>query len=207
MPTLFSDLQMDPVTGDLDLSGNEMHLITSNQISLRQRLWVKFSVWTGDWFFDESFGFPYRTFISKKVMKSVLDGRIKQTAREEPDVLDITSFSSSMEVSSRSYECYMTVTTSEGEDINIAFTGSSQFAYPTPPDGNVTLCGDNQWIKWQNKLYYLINFRLPIYGDATWYNQWSVQDPIGYRRQIMGTEDHRGVTTQRSEMIATGGKK
>ncbi|AXN57971.1 hypothetical protein [Acinetobacter phage ABPH49] len=204
MPTLFSDLQMDPVTGDLDISGDGLNLITSNQISLRQRLWIKFSVWAGDWFFDESFGFPYRTFISKKVMKSVLDGRIKQTVREEPDVIDITSFNSAMEASSRSYECYMTVTTNEGEDINIAFTGSSQFAYPTPPEDGVTLCGDNQWIKWQNKLYYLINFRLPIYGDATWYNKWSVQDPITATRSGIGTQDGRGISTQDGKLIERG---
>jgi hypothetical protein len=201
MTTLFSDLQMDPLTGDLDISGGELNLITSNQISLRQRLWIRFSVWTGDWFFDESFGFPYRTFIGKKVMKAVLDGRIKQTVREETDVLDITSFSSKMEVVSRSYECYMTVTTRDGVNTNIAFTGGNDYAYPTPPEGSVNLCGDDRWITWQNKLYYLINFRLPQYGDATWYNTWSVQKPITQTRVGISTEDGRGISTEDGRLI------
>jgi hypothetical protein len=206
MPTLFSDFTLD-ASGDLDFSGNGMNLIESNQVSLRQRLYIRFNVWTGDWYFDESFGFPYRTFISKKTMKAVLDNRIKSTVRLEPDVISIVDFRSVMTVTSRSYECYFTVTTREGEEINLAFLGADTYEYPTPPDGNITLCGDdNQFITWQNRLYYLINFRLPIYGDATWYNVWAGQEPLGYRKKALGANgSDKGISTQKNELIRTGG--
>ena len=48
MATLYSDLLMDPVTGDLDVSEG-LKLIESNQVSLRERLWLRFNVWQGDW--------------------------------------------------------------------------------------------------------------------------------------------------------------
>lgn len=173
MTTSYVDFSLDPSTGDLDLSGNDLTLISSNQLSLRQRIFLRFAIWNGDWYFDETFGFPYRTFIPKRTVQAVLDGRIKEEVRSEPDVLEISSFESTMDVVSRSYACYFTVTTAEGEEVSLAFLGSDSYSYPTPPDSNVTLCGDEGTIiTFKNKLYYLINFRLPAYGDSTWNNRW-----------------------------------
>lgn len=176
MPTRFKDLLLDPATGDLDFGtpGNRgMSVVTSNQMSLRQRLYLRFAIWGGDWYFDEAFGFPYRTFVGKKTMRAVLDGRIKAEVRLEPDVLQIVGFTSQMNISSRTYQCHFTVVTVEGEEVNLAFVGEDQYTYPTPPDSNVQLCGDEgSIITFKNKLYYLINFRLPKYGDSTWVNKW-----------------------------------
>lgn len=176
MATQFKDLLLDPLTGDLDFGtpgDRGMKLTLTNQLSLRQRLYMRFAVWAGEWYFDEAFGFPYRTFVGKKTAKAVLDGRIKSEVRQEPDVLQIIDFQSTMDVVSRSYQSFFTVVTAEGEEINLAFVGSDQFQYPTPPPGNVSLCGDEGTIiNFKNKLYYLINFRLPKYGDSTWVNTW-----------------------------------
>lgn len=173
MATQFKDFALDPITGDLDLSGNQMNIITTNQKSLRQRLFLRFAIWNGDWFFDDAFGFPYRSFIPKKTVQSVLDGRIKQEVRQEPDVLEISDFRSTMEVTSRTYACYFTVHTLEGEEVNLAFIGEDPYNYPVPSEGNISLCGDeDSVIKFKNKLYYLINFQLPVYGDKTWINTW-----------------------------------
>jgi len=171
--TQFKDFALDPLTGDLDLSGGQMNLILTNQKSLRQRLFLRFAIWNGDWFFDDTFGFPYRAFIAKKTVKSVLDARIKKEVRLEPDVINITDFNSEMDVVSRSYQCYFTVSTEEGEEVNLAFVGSDPYLYPTPPEGGASLCGDeSEVITFKNKLYYLINFQLPRYGDKTWVNTW-----------------------------------
>ncbi len=176
MATQFKDLLLDPLTGDLDFGSpgdRGMRLALTNQLSLRQRLYLRFAVWAGDWYFDETFGFPYRTFVGKKTVKAVLDGRIKSEVRQEPDVLQIIDFQSTMDVVSRSYKCFFTVVTAEGEEINLAFVGEDEYQYPTPPESNVQLCGDEGVIiNFKNKLYYLINFRLPKYGDSTWVNTW-----------------------------------
>lgn len=175
MATLYSDLLMDPVTGDLDVSEG-LKLIESNQVSLRQRLWLRFNVWQGDWYFDETFGFPYRTYISKKVMKTVLDNKIKEVTRQEPDVLEITYFHSTMDSGTRSYQAYFEVTTKEQEVVRIAFIGQDEYYYPEADARTTILCDDDGWILWANKLYYLINFRLPRTGDATWWNKWATNE-------------------------------
>lgn len=172
MATLYSDFLMDPVTGDLDVSSG-LKIIESNVVSLRQRLWMRFNIWAGDWYFDETFGFPYRAYLSKKVMKTVLDNKIKEVTRQEPDVLEIAEFHSSMDKVSRSYQAFFEVLTKEQEIVRIAFVGTDEYSYPTPEEGATILCDDEGWIPWANKLYYLINFRLPRTGDATWWNTWS----------------------------------
>uniref|UniRef100_A0AAU8GEP0 Uncharacterized protein n=1 Tax=Salmonella phage vB_SEnST11_KE22 TaxID=3161173 RepID=A0AAU8GEP0_9CAUD len=201
MATLYSDLLMDPVTGDLDVSTG-LKLIESNQTSLRQRLWLRFNIWAGNWYFDETFGFPYRAYLSKKVMKTVLDNKIKEVTRLEPDVLEITSFYSSMDRTTRSYQAFYEVTTKEQEVVRLAFVGQDEYYYPTPDEGSTVLCDDDGWITWANKLYYLINFRLPRTGDATWWNTWSGADmdnpvPVGSllddKNNIITTEDGKSI--------------
>lgn len=180
MPTLYSDFLIDPTTGDLDIRSG-LQVIESNQMSLRQRLWMRFNTWTGSWYFDETFGFPYLSFIGKKVMKTVLDNKIRSIAREEPDVLNIINFESTMDRRSRTYQAFFEVVTKENEIVRIAFIGFDQFEYPQPEAGSTSLCDDEGWIEWANKLYYLINFRLPRTGDATWWSEWAgpeMENPI-----------------------------
>lgn len=198
MATLYSDFLMDPVTGDLDVSTG-LQLIDSNQVSLRQRLWLRFNVWAGDWYFDETFGFPYRTYISKKVMKTVLDNKIKEITRLEPDVLEIADFQSVMDHTTRSYSAFFEVLTKEQEIVRIAFVGGDDYYYPTPNPETTTLCGNEGWIPWGNKLYYLINFRLPKTGDATWWNTWTgdMENPVP-----PGT-----LLTRKSDPVVTPGDK
>ena len=157
MGTLYADLALDPVTMDLDVS-NGLRIIDTNIESLRQRLYLRFNIWQRAWWFDESFGFPFAEFLSKKVLKAVLDNKIKEACREEPDVRDVI--------------------TVEDETISLAFVGLDGYTYPTPDDGQTSLCNDEGWLVWAEKLYYLINFRLPRTGDATWWNSWSGEDDL-----------------------------
>lgn len=180
MPTLYSDFLIDPATGDLDIRSG-LQVIESNQMSLRQRLWMRFNTWKGSWYWDETFGMPYTDYIGKKVMKTILDNKIRSIAREEPDVLNIINFESTMDRRSRTYQAFFEVVTKENEIVRIAFIGFDQFEYPQPEAGSTSLCDDEGWIKWANKLYYLINFRLPHTGDATWWSEWAgpeMENPI-----------------------------
>lgn len=178
--TLYSDFLLDPATGDLDIKSG-LQVIDSNQYSLRQRLYLRFNTWRGAWYWDETFGMPYADYIGKKVMKTVLDNKIRSIAREEPDVLNIINFESTMDRRSRTYQAFFEVVTKENEIVRIAFIGFDQFEYPQPEAGSTSLCDDEGWIKWANKLYYLINFRLPRTGDATWWSEWAgpeMENPI-----------------------------
>lgn len=68
---------------------------------------------------------------------------------------------------------YFEVVTREQEIVRIAFSGSDSYAFPKPTDSLTSLCDSQGWVTWANKLYQLINFRLPATGDATWINQWN----------------------------------
>ncbi|QGZ16308.1 hypothetical protein Hena1_01580 [Erwinia phage Hena1] len=174
MSTFYGDFLLDPVTGDLDVSQG-LQIIDSNQISLRQRLWLRFNIWQGDWYFDTTIGFPYRSYLGQKVMKTILDNKIKEISRLESDVLAINNFESVMDRAGRSYEAYFEVLTQEQDIVRIAFVGSEDYAYPIPDDASspASLCGEDGWVSWSNKLYYLVNFRLPRPGDSTWINTWT----------------------------------
>lgn len=173
MTTRFVDLLLNPVTGDLDLTNNSISLIEDNVISLRQRLLFRFSIWQGEWYFDESFGFPYRNYISKKVLKRILDNKIRETVNLEPDVVSINNFRSKITGSTRSYEAYFEVTTRQNESVYLAFLGRDPFNWPNPDDNETALCDKDGNITFANRLHYLINFRLPTWGDLTWINKWS----------------------------------
>ena len=200
MATLYSDLLIDPATGDLHVSDG-LQLIESNQLSLRQRLWLRFNIWQGDWYFDETIGFPYRTYLGQKVMKTILDNKIKEVTRLEPDVLAINDFQSSMDRIGRSYEAYFEVLTQEQEVVRIAFVGSQDYYYPVPDDASspASLCGEDGWVSWSNKLYYLVNFRLPRPGDSTWWNTWA--GDVSPPEVSLGTQKLEEITTQKDEPI------
>ncbi|AKJ73457.1 hypothetical protein SP40_16 [Salmonella phage 40] len=107
-----------------------------------------------------------------------------------------------MDRTTRSYQAFYEVTTKEQEVVRLAFVGQDEYYYPTPDEGSTVLCDDDGWITWANKLYYLINFRLPRTGDATWWNTWSGADmdnpvPVGSllddKNNIITTEDGKSI--------------
>lgn len=171
MGTNFIDLQLDKDTGDLLFTDGDLVLIQTNLDSLWQRLSLNFSIWLGEWQFNLDYGFPYPSLLGKKTPKEVVDAAIKTAVFKEPDVLRIESFESSFNKETRSYEAYFTVITTELESVNIAFIGT-QYIYPSPEDLTEDLCPNFGDVVYGQKLYHLINFRLPITGDATWINLW-----------------------------------
>lgn len=172
MATNYSDLQLDQTTGDLLITeSGDFQLITTNVESLWQRLLLRFSIWKDEWQFNLDFGFPYNDYLGKKTPKEIIDAKIRETVRQEPDVLRIQDFRSSFNTQSRQYEAYLTVITQELEEVNIAYLGGGYY-YPSPEDTAQDLCPSYGEIVYGTKLYHFINFRLPFNGDATWINTW-----------------------------------
>lgn len=173
MATEYQDFKLNASTGDLDLSGNTMNIVEKNNESLQQRLLMRFSIWEGNWEYDLDLGFPYRAYIGNKVTKAIIDAKIKQVTRLEDDVIAIENFSSTLNNKSRSYSAFFEVVTSESLIVPLAFVSIDEFNYPDGTGGPSLLCNEDGQIEAANKLYYLINFRMPSYGDSTWINRWS----------------------------------
>ena len=172
MATNYSDLQLDQTSGDLLITeAGDFQLVSTNLVSVWQRLLLRFSIWKDEWQFNLDLGFPYNDYLGKKTPKEIVDAKIRETVRLEPDVLRIQDFRSSFNAQSRQYEAYLTVITQELEEVNIAYFGDGYY-YPSPDDNIQNLCpafGDEQF---GTKLYHFINFRLPFTGDSTWVNTW-----------------------------------
>lgn len=172
MATNYSDLQLDQTTGDLLITeSGDFQLVTTNIESLWQRLLLRFSIWQNEWQFNLDFGFPYDDYLGKKTPKQIIDSKIRETVRLEPDVLRIEDFRSSFNEQSRQYEAYLTVITQELEEVNIAYFGDGYY-YPSPEDTSQDLCPSIGQAAFGAKLYHFINFRLPFTGDSTWINTW-----------------------------------
>lgn len=159
MATLYGDFYFDPSTGDLDISTG-IKIIDSNPVSLRQRLWMSFNVWQGDWYFDISYGFPYRSYVGNKVLKVVLDNRIKETIRQQPDVLSIEDFRSTLDGAKRSYTAYTNVLTTEQEVVRLAFVADSEYNYRVPDEMTslASLCEDS--VNYNGRSYDVVNFSI-----------------------------------------------
>ncbi|WBF79427.1 hypothetical protein BNCALIDO_00037 [Aeromonas phage vB_AdhM_TS9] len=172
MATEYVDLQLDQSTGDLLITeSGDFQLITENINSLWQRLLLRFSIWQNEWQFNLDFGFPYESYLGNKIPKEVVDAKIRETVRLEPDVLRIQDFTSSFNTQTRQYEAYLTIITQELEEVNVAYFGDGYY-YPSPDGTAQDLCPSLGEVEFGAKLYHFINFRLPFTGDSTWINTW-----------------------------------
>ena len=173
MATEYADILLT-LDGDLDLSTNDIQLTQTNLQSLRQRLALRFEVWSGgqDWLYNTTFGTPWRSYIGKAVAKSAIDAELRRQILLESDVDSITSFTSVQDKASRTYQAYFEVSTSESEVIALAFFLPDSFTYSVPNInlGNCQVIEDS--ILFGNKLYKLINFDMKKLGPSSWINDW-----------------------------------
>lgn len=173
MATDYSDILL--VDGDMDLSTNDIQLITDNLTSLRQRLAVRFNVWQGEWVYNETFGTPWRSYLGVgiKNAKSAIDAEIKRQVLKEADVTSIKNFTSFQDRTLRTYGCVFEVYTTEGETEALAYFLKDDFEY-TVPDVSIGQCQlVHDSILYANKLYKLINFDMKTLAESTWINEWA----------------------------------
>lgn len=172
MSTSYSDILLT-ASGDIDLSSNDIQLITTNLESLRQRLALRFEIWAGgeDWKYNTEFGINWRNYIGKAIQKTTLDAEIKRQIFLEPDVIAITSFTSIHDRANRFYQVFFEVSTQEETGIALALFVPDSNEYTVPE----TIFGSCDFVTgtiiYANKLYKLINFDMKSGGSSTWVRQ------------------------------------
>lgn len=129
MATEYADFLLS--NGDLDLSGSDISLIDSNLISLKQRLDLRFAVWQAEWKYDESYGTPYRDYIGITKDKATIDQEIKRQILKEPDVVEISSLTSSINKKLRLYTFLVDVSTNEAT-LTYSLNLKDSFEYEIP---------------------------------------------------------------------------
>jgi len=110
-----SDIYMDSITGDIDITNNSLRLTSSDLEEVRQKVEIRLRTFRGEWFMNINAGLPYfQKMLQKGSSKSFLDTQIKSTTLATTGVIAITKFNSEINQSLRKYSATMTVTTSEG---------------------------------------------------------------------------------------------
>ena len=156
MATSYSDILLTD-DGDIDLSTNSVIFIDSNQLSLRQRLNIRFAVWQGEWKYNSTFGTPYKSYVGKPTTKSAMDAEIKRQIFKETDVISINSFSSSLDRQARTYTCLAIISTREEDSLTYFLNLKDSFEYILP---NI-----NETCEKIKKSLYLTSLPYPIYTE------------------------------------------
>lgn len=104
-----NDLLLDVLTGDLAIDGLNL-TVAQGADAVRQQLFLKLSIWTGEWFLDTEFGTPYvDSILGKQVTLNGAIAAIKKSILEVSDVDKITSFAYSFDRQTRkltvNFEC------------------------------------------------------------------------------------------------------
>jgi len=99
------DILVSNETGDVVYTNADIPPVTDEQrLDVAQRLRIKLQTYLGEWFLNTETGVPYYERILRKgVRKQDIDVIFQTLIREEPDVLEITEFSSTLS-GAREYE-------------------------------------------------------------------------------------------------------
>lgn len=110
-----SDLKLDPLTGDLDISNNEASLTTGLEAK-RQHLVQRLSLFFAEWFLNTTEGMPYfQHILAKNPNPVVIDASFKNTIINTPGVTQLESFALDLNTAARNLTLSFKVKTSEGD--------------------------------------------------------------------------------------------
>ena len=165
MATSYSDILLTD-DGDIDLSTDSVIFIDSNQLSLRQRLNMRFAVWQGEWKYNTLFGTPYKSYVGKPTTKSAMDAEIKRQIFKETDVISINNFSSSLDRQARTYTCIAVISTREEDSLTYFLNLRDNFEYILP---NI-----NETCEKIRKYSYLTSPTYPVYTEDSTQNSFGI---------------------------------
>lgn len=100
------DIALDPVTGDLalEVSGGATRLRLTDPTTgeaTRQRLYLRLSLWQGEYEIDTRQGIPYHLFLGRKGTEAVFGATLRQAAATCPGVDAVTAFALAVDPATR----------------------------------------------------------------------------------------------------------
>lgn len=101
--------------GDIDLTTRDFQFVEGIDCVV-QALAIRFQFFLGEWFLDTRLGVPYfqRIFV-KGTPTSVVEGILREVVRTTPGVLDLRSFSTSLDKAARSLSVRFSAIMTSGE--------------------------------------------------------------------------------------------
>mgnify|MGYP000879999910 FL=1 len=112
-------LALDPVTGDLAVSGGRLALVSGVE-AVRQRLKTRLSLWRGEWVLDRTVGVPYLTQVLGKIPRSTVEAVLRSVITTCPGVARLDTFALTVDEASREARLTVSVTTTDGGSTGLA---------------------------------------------------------------------------------------
>lgn len=109
------DILLDEDTHDIVFINGDVPTTQGQKVTVAQRLKVRLQTFLGEYFLNTTIGVPYYQRIFGKIKnKSTVDTIFQREILSDEGVLEITSYRSDLDVSSRFLQVTFTVRTSEG---------------------------------------------------------------------------------------------
>jgi hypothetical protein len=109
-----ADLKLDPLTGDLDLTGDALSIVDGDD-ALTQHLAIRLRFFLGEWALDTRVGFPYFDQVLVKNPDLVtIRSLYREAILETPGVQSITRFDLSVDAAARRMSLDFTVSKTDG---------------------------------------------------------------------------------------------
>jgi hypothetical protein len=96
-----ADLALDTLTGDLDITGDELHVIDGDD-AIIQHLAIRLRLFRGEWFLDETIGMPYyeRVLVKNPDLVAVRSA-FRQAIITTPGIASLDKFSLALDSATR----------------------------------------------------------------------------------------------------------
>jgi len=91
------DIYIDPVTGDLGISGGKMRLTEPGGEASSQRLRVRLRQWRGDYILDLRVGMPYVDYLGQKAVERRFREMLRRSVVTCPGIASLDSFALTVE--------------------------------------------------------------------------------------------------------------
>lgn len=113
----FTDLNLNGAK-DIAVVGKDLELILSFEDQVAQRLSIRLKFFKGEWFLNTLFGIPFHQRIfTKEITPAQVDGIFRTAIISTPGVIEILTFTSTLDVSSREYTLKFSCRVTTGEII------------------------------------------------------------------------------------------
>ncbi len=164
------DFLMDPDGQDLVYSAGKMGYTQSIRELLRNKLYISFRAFKGEYFYNTDFGiYDKNIFLNKTVTKNQVDAYLISEINSFEEVDELRSFQSEYDPANRIYSLTFVVRTITEENgiftINMLPPGE-QIKYPDPQDRIEAALCEVPTVENSNAFYELLNFELPT--DLYW---------------------------------------
>lgn len=115
-----TDIFINQVSGDIDITGSRIILLKDPVEALRQRLTIRLKTFKGEWMLNVNAGLPYyQEIFQKGISKDLVDNIFRGFILRTPSVERVTSFSSTLDSRQRTYTLTFTVFTDKGVTLTI----------------------------------------------------------------------------------------